>query len=206
MNPLTHLFAPKPAPQPAPIVIVSGLPRSGTSMMMKMLEAGGIPPITDNLRRADDDNPEGYYEFERVKELPKGDVAWLPEARGKTVKVISELLLHLPAGHRYDVIFMVREMEEVLASQRKMLTNRQVENSVADDAAMTALYQQHLREVNHWLDHHAGAYTLKINYNRLLKDPRAMAARINEFLGGALDVERMVEVVNPALYRQRKAG
>ena len=96
-----------------PIVIVSGLPRSGTSMMMKMLEAGGIPPLTDEIREADTDNPKGYYEFERVKKLDKGDIAWLPEAEGKSVKVISALLKHLPAEYDYRIIFMRREMTRI---------------------------------------------------------------------------------------------
>ena len=107
-----------------PIVVVSGLPRSGTSMMMKMLEAGGIPPVTDELRTADDDNPKGYYEFERVKQMDKGDTAWVADAQGKVVKVISALLKHLPSSHNYQVIFLRRHMSEILASQRKMLIRR----------------------------------------------------------------------------------
>ena len=106
------------------ITIVSGLPRSGTSMMMKMLEAGGIPPLTDEIRTADTDNPKGYYEFERVKKMDKGDTAWLENAQGKSVKVISALLKHLPSDYRYRVIFMRRDMSEILASQKKMLDHR----------------------------------------------------------------------------------
>ncbi|HZD55295.1 MAG TPA: hypothetical protein VE136_01120, partial [Anaerolineales bacterium] len=99
------------------MTIVSGLPRSGTSMMMKMLEAGGVPPLTDEIRTADRDNPKGYYEFERVKKMPDGDKAWMVEARGKSVKVISALLEHLPPQYDYKVIFMRRDMNEILASQ-----------------------------------------------------------------------------------------
>ncbi|NJN53987.1 MAG: sulfotransferase [Anaerolineae bacterium] len=107
-----------------PVIIVSGLPRSGTSMMMKMLEVGGIPPLTDQIRTADNDNPKGYYEFERVKQLDKGDTAWVADAQGKVVKVISQLLRYLPADQEYRVIFMRRNMDEILASQQKMLINR----------------------------------------------------------------------------------
>src|SRR5437899_574640 len=115
------------------VTIVSGLPRSGTSMMMKMLEAGGMEPLTDHVRTADEDNPKGYYEFERVKDLEK-DQTWLEDAKGRYVKVISMLLKHLPAGYTYKVIFMRRTMEEILASQRKMLVRRgESPDRVADE-------------------------------------------------------------------------
>jgi hypothetical protein len=106
------------------VVVVSGLPRSGTSLMMQMLEAGGITVLTDGIREPDEDNPRGYYEFERVKALPKGDYEWLESARGKAVKVVSALLEYLPPEYNYKVIFMHRRMEEILASQRKMLIRR----------------------------------------------------------------------------------
>ena len=99
------------------VTVVSGLPRSGTSMMMKMLDAGGIPPITDNIRSADEDNPKGYYEFERVKKMPGGDTGWMKDAQGKAVKVIAALIEHLPEGYTYKVLFMRRDMDEILASQ-----------------------------------------------------------------------------------------
>src|ERR1043165_1737839 len=107
-----------------PITVVSGLPRSGTSMMMKMLEAGGMSLLVDNLRTADDDNPAGYYEFEPVKKLSQGDFDWLEEAQGKAVKVIAALLADLPSAYTYQIIFMRRDMFEILASQNKMLLNR----------------------------------------------------------------------------------
>ena len=133
------------------VTIVSGLPRSGTSMMMKMLEAGGLPPLTDNLRTADEDNPKGYYEFERVKQLPKGDVAWLPDAQGKVVKVIAALLPSLPGGYHYRVIFMQRAMPEVLASQRQMLIRRGEDPDKIPDDVIAKLFEKHLRQVNDWV-------------------------------------------------------
>src|SRR5262249_30630691 len=102
------------------IIIVSGLPRSGTSLMMQMLDGGGVPVLTDNIRAADTDNPRGYYEFEPVK-ATKRDATWLPAARGKAVKMVSQLLYHLPPGETYRVLFLERDLEEVLASQEKML-------------------------------------------------------------------------------------
>ena len=108
-----------------PIVVVSGLPRSGTSMAMKMIAAGGLPVVTDGLRHADASNPNGYYEFEHVKNLDKaGDLSWLAEARGKAVKIISFLITYLPEAYDYRVVFMQRDLSEVIASQNRMLDAR----------------------------------------------------------------------------------
>jgi hypothetical protein len=186
------------------IVVVSGLPRSGTSMMMKMLDAGGLEPMTDELRKADVDNPKGYYEFERVKKLRAGDVGWLDEARGKVVKVISALLEYLPAAYEYRVIFVQRNMQEVLASQKKMLVNRGEDATASDDEAMARMFESHLQKVDRWLEEQPGFSVLYVDYNQLLEDPAPWAEKISGFLGGALDVERMTGVVDPSLYRNRR--
>ena len=184
------------------ITVVSGLPRSGTSMMMKMVEAGGIPPMTDALRAADEDNPKGYYEFERVKQMDKGDVAWVPEARGKAVKVISALLKHLPANERYRVIFIRRDIDEILASQRKMLIHRGEDPDKQDDAQMKRLFEKHLRQ-EEWLAAQKNIQTLYVHYGDMLGNPGPQIARVNTFLGGTLDTAQMAEIVDPALYRNR---
>jgi hypothetical protein len=185
------------------VVIVSGLPRSGTSMMMKMLEAGGVPVLTDRQRAADEDNPRGYYEFERVKQLPKGDTAWIADAPGHVVKVISALLQHLPGGYSYKVVFMRRRMEEILASQRKMLLRRGEPADSAGDAQMARLFAKHLETVEGWLAAHPNFDVLHVDYNAMLANARPQVAALNAFLGGALDEQRMLEVVDPALYRNR---
>ncbi|MCC7180904.1 MAG: sulfotransferase domain-containing protein [Acidobacteria bacterium] len=186
-----------------PIVVVSGLPRSGTSMAMAMLEAGGLPIVTDGVRAADASNPKGYYEYERVKDLDKpGDHAWLVGARGKAVKIISFLLTHLPESYDYQVIFMQRDLDEVLASQNKMLESRG-EASGADDARMRALYEEHLAQVGRFLRNRSCFSTLTVSYAQVVEDPRAEAARINAFLGGRLDVEGMAAVADRSLYRNR---
>lgn len=185
------------------VTIVSGLPRSGTSMLMRMLEAGGLPPLTDNQRTADMDNPQGYYEFERVKQLDRGDTAWLATAPGHAVKVISMLLQHLPVTYHYKVIFVERHIAEVLASQRKMLTHRHEETEAADDAELTALFQKHLVAIRHWLAQQPNFQVLYIHYSDLLREPEAQADQINQFLGGGLDVSKMATVVDPNLYRNR---
>lgn len=187
-----------------PIVIVSGLPRSGTSMMMKMLEAGGIPPLTDQIRTADNDNPQGYYEFERVKQLDKGDTAWVAGAQGKVVKVISQLLRYLPADQEYRVIFMRRNMDEILASQKKMLINRGEDPNRVSDEELTRLFEKHLGHVRQWLDGQPNVQTLYIHYSDVLADPQSAVRQINEFLGGQLNTEAMMASVDPNLYRNRQ--
>jgi|CXWJ01.1.fsa_nt_gi hypothetical protein len=195
----------KPTPtRSEPIVIVSGLPRSGTSMMMKMLEAGGIPPLTDKLRTADNDNPKGYYEFERVKQMDKGDTAWMAQAQGKVVKVISALLKHLPAGYNYQVIFLRRHMSEILASQRKMLINRGEDPDKMDDAQMTMLFENHVRQVESWLAQQPNIEVLYVHYSDVMADPLTAINSMGRFLGRDLDVRAMAEVVDPDLYRNRQ--
>ena len=188
-----------------PIVVVSGLPRSGTSMMMKMLEAGGIPVWMDGVRSADDQNPRGYYELERVKELDKGlDKSWVREGRGRAVKVISSLLEHLPAGNDYQVLFMSRNLREVLESQNKMLSQRGEAGSSVSDATLREFYETHLRKVSYFLAHQPGYTTLDVKYADVLADPQTAARRIRAFLGGRLDVDAMIAVVDDQLYRNRQ--
>lgn len=190
--------------QPPEIVIVSGLPRSGTSMMMKMLEAGGIPPLTDAIRSADADNPKGYYEFERVKQLPKGDFGWLPEARGKAVKIIAALLPYLPPSYTYKVLFMRRAMPEILASQRQMLVRRGEDPEKISDAEIARLFEKHLSEVYRWMNASEFVRYLDVDYNRMLAAPQPLAEQVAAFLNHPLDVQAMTGVVDPALYRQRE--
>ncbi|MBN1874030.1 MAG: sulfotransferase [Anaerolineae bacterium] len=185
------------------VVIVSGLPRSGTSMMMKMLEAGGLEVLTDHIRTPNEDNPKGYYEFERVKKLPDGDVAWLPEAQGRVVKIISALLKHLPQTHTYKVLFMRRRMSEILASQQQMLVRRGEATDKVSDEEMTRLFEKHLQEVFAWMAQQSNLTYLDVDYNAMLADPRPQVAQIQAFLGLALDTQAMLAVVDPELYRQR---
>jgi hypothetical protein len=186
------------------VTIVSGLPRSGTSMMMKMLEAGGLPPLTDEIRTADKDNPKGYYEFERVKKMPDGDKAWMVEARGKSVKVISALLEHLPAEYSYKIIFMRRNMAEILASQKKMLIRQGKPTDKVSDEELAKMYEKHLAKVQAWLATQPNVSFLEVDYNMLLENPRPYLEQIQQFLGMALNVDHMGNVVDPNLYRQRR--
>ena len=186
-----------------PIYVVSGLPRSGTSMMMKMLEAGGLRILTDNIRTADDDNLQGYYEYERVKQLREGDVDWLKDAGGCVVKVISALLEYLPTGQYYKVIFMEREMMEILASQRKMLERRGKPGNPAEDGKFADLYGRHLEKVKTWLAGQENMDVLYVRYNEMVKEPLRLADEVAKFLGVPVDVKAMGEVPQEQFYRQR---
>jgi hypothetical protein len=186
------------------IVVVSGLPRSGTSMMMGMLEAGGLTLLKDDIREADDDNPEGYFEFERVKKLREGDFDWLPDAQGKVVKIISYLLLSLPETHNYRVIFMQRKLAEIMASQRKMLVRRGEDPDKVREEELGSILENHLRQVDAWIEGQANVERIKVDYNHMITDPEADILRVNQFLGGKLNVDKMAQIIDPSLYRQRK--
>lgn len=189
----------------SPITIVSGLPRSGTSMMMRMLEAGGITPYMDGLRSADEDNPRGYYELEAVKTLAQ-DSSWVPRAQGQALKVISFLLNQLPAGQQYQVLFMRRALPEVLASQRQMLKRRGTEAQGGDDARMQQLFERHLDQVTTWLREQPHMSVLFVDYARAVEAPAALAHEVAGFLGRPLNEGAMTTAVEQQLYRQRREG
>jgi len=184
-----------------PIVVVSGLPRSGTSMMMAMLEAGGLELLVDHARKADRDNPNGYFEFAQVKKIAK-DQSWLPAARGKAVKIVSLLLPKLPANFQYKIIFMRRGLPEVLASQRRML-ERRGESASYDDKKMMQLYEKHLLNIGEWLGAQAHIAVLYVDYADTLYNPMETARRVSAFLNHASNLEPMVASVDPLLYRER---
>src|SRR5271157_4961579 len=184
------------------ITIVSGLPRSGTSLMMQMLDAGGLPVVSDGERKADTDNPKGYLEWERIKQLPK-DPSLIAEAEGKVVKVISQLILSLPADYEYRVVFMQRPLPEVLKSQDEMLRRRGTSDSITDTSAIEEAFQRHLIEVNKWLAGKANVQVSRVHYHRVLREPKAVAEEIAAFLQVPLDIEAMVRQVDGSLYRNR---
>jgi hypothetical protein len=188
-----------------PIVVVSGLPRSGTSMAMKMLEAGGVPILTDGIRSADISNPKGYYEFEPVKNLDKnGDLSWLPGARGKAVKIISFLLTYLPEDYDYKVVFMQRDLDEAIASQNTMLVRRGEAAANRDDEQLRRAYEAHLEQIGRFLSRRACFSTLTLRYHEVVDRPRDAANRIRELLDAPLDVDRMAAVADQDLYRNRR--
>jgi hypothetical protein len=188
-----------------PVIIVSGLPRSGTSMAMKMLQAAGIEPLQDGIRTADEDNPKGYFEHERVKDLdkPGTDRTWVRGARGKALKVISFLVPYLPDSNDYRIIFMTRSVEEVLASQAKMLERRGEENETEDDR-MSDLYADHLKKVRNVIAVRENMEILDVHYSDVISAAAPQAKRIAEFLGLSEEAARkMAAQVDSQLYRNR---
>lgn len=185
-----------------PVIVVSGLPRSGTSLMMQMLEAGGVPIATDGRRTPDADNPRGYYELERVKNLHQ-DSSWLAGCRGQAVKIISMLLPALPPDHEYRIIFMERGLPEILASQRKMLQRRGEASDATNDAELAASYERHLAAIKRDLAGQRNIRTLYVSYQSLVASAHETATRIADFLDRKMDIGKMVQSVDATLYRNR---
>jgi hypothetical protein len=190
-------------PDVGTIVVVSGLPRSGTSMAMAMLAEGGLPCLVDGVRQSDEDNPKGYYEFEMVKSLGEPEKAgWLEKAGGKAIKIVSPLLKSLPGGYSYRVLFMLRDLDEVLASQKKMMVRSGDVHEVPNDQ-MKAFFRNHLEEVDTLLANRRDVAVKYIDYRTVITRSREMAEQISEFLGLDLDVDRMAAAVDGRLYRNR---
>ena len=183
------------------IIVVSGLPRSGTSLMMQMLNKAGVELVTDHQRTADPDNPRGYFEYEAAKDI-EHDTSWLPSARGKAVKLVSMLLYHLPPTERYRVLFMERDLEEVLQSQETML--RRMNRQPAPTAQMLAAYRLHLEKLQEWLDEPTRYLSFAGDYKNLIEQPEAQAKRICEFIGRDLDRTAMTSSIDVELYRNRQ--
>jgi hypothetical protein len=185
------------------IIIVSGLPRSGTSLMMQMLQSGGVEVVTDNARTADADNARGYYELEKVKRT-KTDASWLPQTRGKAFKMVSQLLYDLPPSERYRIIFMDRDLDEMLLSQEKML--ERLGRTAAPREEMKRSYAVHLARLHEWLRQQGHVKVLRVSYNDLIERPERESQRVSEFLDGRASAESMARTVDPSLYRNRKSA
>ncbi len=189
-------------PSHLPVTVVSGLPRSGTSLAMQMIHAGGIPALTDGQRTSDDSNPRGYFELERVKQL-KQDKSWLDEAAGKVVKVIHLLLAELPDDRPYRVVFMQRDLREVVQSQATMLARSGRPGGQLAPERLIAVYEQQLKTVEQWLAARPSFSVLRVPYAQLVSDPAGVVPTVNAFLGGTLDEARMRAAVDPGLHRNK---
>ena len=183
------------------IVIVTGLPRSGTSMVMAMLQAGGMPILADDTRPADEHNPNGYFEYAPARAFDR-DQHWLAQATGKAVKLISFHLFNAPTQFTYAVLFLRRPLNEILASQRAML-DRAGLPSAADDTETERLYEAHLAHVHAWLAEQQNMRVLTVAYHRAVHEPLDTTSKVDTFLGGRLDAAAMATTINPSLYRQR---
>lgn len=186
------------------LTIVSGLPRSGTSLMMQMIAAGGIEPVTDNEREADVDNPRGYLEFERVKQI-KTDQSWLSDSMGKSVKMIHALLEPLPDTHDYRVVFMRRHLDEILASQTKMLERQGKSGANLPPEVLKKVFQDQLDKTLAMLGSRPNFQVHEVWYHDVVADPQTHAEAIDSFLGGGMDIKAMVSAVDPELYRNKSS-
>jgi hypothetical protein len=187
-----------------PVYVVSGLPRSGTSMMMRMLEAGGLPPFSDGERAADIDNPEGYYEFERVKHLEQDpDKSWVREARGHALKVISFLLRHLPDENAYRIVYMRRHLDEVLRSQDRMLDRLGNPAQGVELEAMKEAYRNDIVAARLHARKRPNMELIEVHYAETVANPIDTARAVGQFLGGGLDEAAMAAAVKEHLYRNR---
>ncbi len=185
------------------VTIVSGLPRSGTSLMMQMLAAAGVQLLTDGQRPADQHNPRGYFELEAVKHS-RSDVSWLAQAEGKAVKVVHLLLPHLSVDREYRVIFLQRDLTEVIASQRAMLQQQGRPGATLPDVRLAEIFGKQLAVVSQWLAQNPNFRVLQVQHRDVIEMPLAAAQQIAIFLGGGLDPKRMAAAVEPSLYRQRQ--
>ena len=185
------------------VTIVSGLPRSGTSMMMQAVHAGGMAAVTDNIRKSDSDNPRGYYEFEPVKKT-KEDSSWVQNATGKVVKMVYRLLYDLPADYEYRIIFMNRSIEEVLLSQKKMLERIGKKGADIADEKLSELFKSELEKIYKWIDAQPNFSIVSVNYRDAVESPQAQCSIVNDFLGGNLDTDKMASAIEPTLYRNRQ--
>jgi hypothetical protein len=172
--------------------------------MQGMLQAGGIEPLTDGIRVPDDNNPKGYFEYERVKALRQGDTEWLSQAQGKSIKIISWLLEYIPPSYQYRVLFMQRNMDEILRSQKKMLADRGEPTDKVSDEQLANLYQGHLDQVRHWLGGQRHMQVVFVDYNQLMANPLPSITQVNSLFDGRLQVEAMSKVIDVDLDRQRK--
>jgi hypothetical protein len=189
------------------LIVVSGLPRSGTSMLMQMLAAGGMEVLSDGTREADEDNPRGYLEFEPVKNLRK-DAKWVFEARGRAVKIVVPMLASLPAGLACRVILSERDLDEVLDSQERMLVRRNQPLATTPERRrmLKEEYARTLARAKALLARRPCTRLLAIEHSHAIADAFATAEKVNQFLDGGLDVARMAAAIDPALHRNRRAG
>lgn len=183
------------------VIVVSGLPRSGTSLIMNMLSQGGMEIVTDNRREADIDNLKGYFELEKVKNLEE-DSSWMPQCRGKAIKIVSPLLFHIPLNETYRILFVRRNLNEVMESQSKMMKRISPALPEGGDGEMKLLFEKHLKKIEAWLTENKIA-TLFLRFDDIIKKPQLTAGNINKFLGETLEHQKMTQVVDKNLYRCR---
>lgn len=182
------------------ILVVTGLPRSGTSLMMQVMDKGGVPVLQDGVRERDISNPQGYYELEAVKGIVN-DNSFLAEGVGKVVKIVSPLPIYMDTNFNYRVVFMRRDIEEILLSQEKMLEKDQT----SEREKFRTIYEFHLKKTYRFLKENEIPY-INVSYNDLMSEPEKVLGEVKEFCNLKASVEELSQVVNPDLYRNRNEG
>ncbi len=180
------------------LVIVSGIPRSGTSLLMQMLNNGGMEILADDIRKPDESNPKGYLELEAIKKLAQ-DNSCLKNQTGKAVKVISHLLKYLPEEQKYKIIFMNRDMNEIIKSQQKMLNKNEKKYS----KELIKAFLKELKHVKQWVKEQPHKEMINLHYKKIIKHPMKAIDKIIQFLGIPLDKEAMRDSIDPRLYRSK---
>jgi hypothetical protein len=185
------------------IIIVSGLPRSGTSMLMNILKENSIEILEDKTKEADEYNPKGYFEFQPVSELPEGNITWLEQAEGKAVKVTSYFLHHLPAKYEYKVLFMERKIEEIVKSQQKTVAEEGKKFHKKEIKMMEDYFQDHIKQTKTWISLQPNFTVRYLSYNRIIENPKQFLPLISEFLELELKEESFTKIVDSSLYKER---
>jgi len=185
------------------IIIVSGLPRSGTSLMMRILVSAGIDALVDRRRIASRFNPYGYYEYSATQALKAGDGAWLEQAGGRAVKIVSPLLPYLPPENNYKIIFMERALPEVIASQARMLLDMHRPLSEDREQRLTDAFHQHLAQIDALAARQPNLQIERVSYNRLVANPDEVITDLAKFLSMPLDTHTLAAAVDPNLYHNR---
>ncbi len=186
-------------------LLVSGLPRSGTSLMMQMLDAGGIHPQTDGIRVADENNPRGYYEWEAIKKIGQHpEILDAPAIEDKAIKVISMLIPALPKNHQYKIIFMMRPIHQIVASQSKMIDRLGTDGSEIEPDKIAARLERHRSQILQLLENQENFELIDVDYETLLKDTENQIARIIEFIDDQrLDADQMPNAIEHHLHREK---
>jgi sulfotransferase family protein len=184
------------------IIVVTGLPRSGTSLMMQILQSIGIEPFTDNQRLPNGSNPKGYFEHELVKTI-EHDSSWIEDVKGKAIKIVSPLLIYLPSNYKYKIFFMDRNYDEIIQSQERMIAESNISNSGIEPEILKQIFIKDLEHACNWIREQPNCESLEISHSKLLKNPKSEIDKICDFLELIVDLDNAIKVIDKKLYRAK---
>jgi len=184
------------------IIVVTGLPRSGTSLMMQILQSMGIKLFIDKHRAPDQSNPKGYFEHELVKTIERNNF-WIKDAKGKAIKIVSPLLMYLPVNINYKIIFMNRLLDEIIQSQERMLSERGKENNTINSEVLKQIFIKDLNLSRKWIAKQSQSKYLEISHSKLLENPKPELEKIKTFLDIPIDLRSTIKVIDKKLYQAK---